>query len=198
MKLTIKAIMRWEMLRQKAFGTLDYNNEDDVDTILYVMNEEKTDVTFSVFRRTLKSKRLYEKMVKEFVHEMAMMSQYITEEKEEGKKKAKPERITKLIGYLVMEGLDATYATEKMRLCDLTVYLDALARRKQEAMESDRFWTYFQLMPHVQKKCLKDGPQGLVKFAWEQEEEERNRKEIKDVDIQMFERFMEKGKTMFR
>ena len=37
-------------------------------------------------------------------------------------------------------------------------------------MENDRFWAFWNILPHVNTKKLKK-PQDLIRFPWEKEEE---------------------------
>lgn len=192
MKLTIKAIIRWEQLRDKSFSEMDYSDPEDVDTMLYTMNVADEATTYDVFRRTLKNKKLYADMAKQLSRELAVMSQYV---KHSGEKPAgKPERIEKIVAYLVMKGLSADYAMEKMSVADLNTYLEETAKLTKERLEYERYWTYWQVAPHCTKDCLKDGPVSIVRFPWEREEKE----EITKDDIQMFETFMSKGKDLFK
>lgn len=197
MKMTIKAVMRWEQLRDKPFGRIDYADEADVEAMLYVLYGLEHGVTLDVFRRTLKNRKTYARMVGDFTREIKLMSQF-TKKSDGGKKQEEPEREVERIGDiaagLVMEGMSAEWVMEKMSMYDLPVFLEAANRKRKEAMEEERFWTYVKLLPHVDKNALKDGPRSLVEFAWEHEE----KMEITDREVEMFEKFMEKGKTMFK
>lgn len=192
MKLTIKAIIRWEQLRDKSFSEMDYRDTEDVDTMLYTMNVADEATTYDVFRKTLENGKLYEKMARELSRELAVMSQYVKHSGE--KPSGKPERIEKIVAYLVMHGLSADYAMEKMSVIDLNTYLEETARMTKERLEYERYWTYWQVMPHVTKDCLRDGPISICRFPWERDEQ----KEITQDDIQMFETFMSKGKDLFK
>ena len=192
MKLTIKAIIRWEQLRGKSFSEMDYDDAEDVGAMLYTMNVADGAATFDVFRKTLDNRSLYEKMAKELSRELAVMAQYVRHGAE--KPGGKPERVEKIVARLVMNGLSADYAMEKMSLCDLNTYLEELAQLKKEKLEYERYWTYWQVMPHVTNDCLKDGPVSIIRFPWEEEE----KREITQDDIQMFEKFMNRGKNMFK
>lgn len=197
MKMTIKAVMRWEQLRDKPFGRIDYADEADVEAMLYVLYGLEHGATLEVFRRTLKNRKTYARMIEDFTKEIKLISQFSKKSEESGKtggQEREVERISDIAASLVMEGVGAEYVMEKMSLYDLPVFLSAANRKRKEAMEEERFWTYVKIMPHVDKTALKDGPRSLVEFAWERDE----RVEITDEELKMFEQFMEKGKTMFK
>ena len=50
-RLTIKAIIRWEQLREKSFSLMDYTDKEDIESLLYVMyiTSDKSRYTFEVF-----------------------------------------------------------------------------------------------------------------------------------------------------
>lgn len=197
-KLNIQSIIRWEQLRGKSFSLMDYSDKDDVDALLYttiVCNNEGKMYTFEVFRHTLSNEKITREMVMALERETAVLAQFQKKQKEDdiANHDVTPGMIGELVATLIMAGLDAHYALEEMELCDLPVYIDAYERRKKEQMESDRLWTYYKILPHIDASKLKNGVRDLITFPWEEMEDMKEAERALTEDAETFEIFMDNG-----
>jgi hypothetical protein len=195
--LTIKAIIRWEQLRRKSFSLMDYSDKDDIDALLYtttVCNNEGKMYTFEVFRHTLSNQKITREMVMALEKETTILAQFQKKQTVDdlADHEVTPGMIGELIATLIMSGLDAHYALEEMELCDLPLYIEAYERKKKEQMESDRLWTYLNILPHVDGKKLPSA-RDLYSFPWEEMEDMKEAERALAEDAETFEIFMNNG-----
>ena len=194
MKLNIQSIIRWEQLRGKSFSLMDYSDKDDIDSLLYTTticsNEDKM-YTLEVFKNTLSNEKIAREMVMTLERETAVLSQFQKKQDASGTDagESNPGMIGELVSTLIMSGLDAHYALEEMELCDLPLYIEAYERKKKEQMESDRLWTYLNILPHVDGKKLPSA-RDLYSFPWEEMEDMKESERALAEDAETFEIFM--------
>lgn len=170
MKLTIKSIIRWEQLNKKPFSSLNYKDEDDVNSLLYVCSPMTC--TLDEFLDSLEVESA-KTMVHEFEKTTEILSQFkIKEEKKQDTESelapSKPIYIKDVISTLVLSGLDVNYALYEMELCDIPIFIDALENKTKEHLESERLWTYLSVLPHLAKRPK--SPRDLYAFPWETEQ----------------------------
>ena len=191
-KINMKSVIRWEQLRKKSFSQMDYTDKDDVDALLYtttICNIAGVMYAFEVFRHTLANEKIAHEMISVLERETAVLSQFQT--KQETSDLGSTE-VGELIATLIMSGLDAHYALEEMELCDLPLYIEAYERKKKEQMESDRLWTYLNILPHVDGKKLPSA-RDLYSFPWEEMEDMKEAERALAEDAETFEIFMNNG-----
>lgn len=173
-RLTIKTIIRWEQMREKSFSQVDYTDKEDVESLLYAMyiTGDKPGYTFEVFREVLADERFINAMSSDLGRIMEIVAQFqkkITIS-DIGNAEGSPEYIGSIVSTLIMAGLDAHYALNEMELCDLPIYIESYEKKRKEEMESNRLWTFFTMMPHIDAKKMKNGAKDLIIFPWEEEE----------------------------
>ena len=86
MRLNLKAIIRWEQIRQKSFSLMDYSDKDDIDALLYtttICNNEDVIYTFDVFRGTLSNEKLVQEMILKLERETSVLSQFQREQEKQ-------------------------------------------------------------------------------------------------------------------
>ena len=198
-RLTIKAIIRWEQLREKSFSLMDYTDKEDIESLLYVMyiTSDKSRYTFEVFRQVLADERFMNAMSSDLGKIMEVVAQFqrkITTS-DVGNSEGSPENIGKIVSTLIMAGLDAHYALNEMELCDLPLYLEVYEQKKKEKMEESRMWTYFTMLPHIDARKMKNGARDLITFPWEEEEMRKEAERAIKEDAGRFEEFMKTKKT---
>lgn len=198
-RLTIKAILRWEQLREKSFSQIDYTDKEDIESLLYVMyiTSDKSRYTFEVFRQVLTDERFMNAMSSDLGKIMEVVAQFqrkITTP-DIGSTEGSPENIGKIVSTLIMAGLDAHYALNEMELCDLPLYLEVYEQKKKEQMEESRMWTYFTMLPHIDARKMKNGARDLITFPWEEEEMRKEAERAIREDATRFEEFMKTKKT---
>lgn len=184
-KLTVKAVIRWEQLNNKQFSLLDNNSEDEVLSLFYVCAlSDGVNISFDEFKENLKPTDA-ERMAKEFEHQTFIISQFQTiTEKEEEKGKEKDSEDTTNIIYikdivpmLVMDGLDVYFAMNDMELCDLQIFLEAYDQKRKDKLTAQRLWTYKLLSPHLEEGTT---PEDIHPFPWDSKEETLSEEELEE------------------
>lgn len=170
MMLTIKSIIRWEQLNKKPFSSLNYSDENDINSLLYVCSP--ITCTFNEFLDNLEVEAA-KAMIREFEKTTEILSQFqIKEEKKQNAESelspSKPVYIKDVISTLVLSGLDVNYALYEMELCDIPLFIEALENKTKEHLESERLWTYLSILPHLTNKMK--SPRDLYAFPWEIEQ----------------------------
>lgn len=202
-RLTMKAIIRWEQLRGKSFSVLDYADREDIEALLYTMycSEAKTEYTFDTFRLVLEDERFMNAMSSDLGKIMEIVAQFQKKETfnaENIEGNPDPVKVSEIISTLIMSGLDAGYALNEMELCDLPMYIEAYERQKKERMEESRMWTYLAMLPHIDAKKMKNGAKDLITFPWEEEEVLKEAQRVIREDASRFEEFMNLGKNFIK
>lgn len=181
MKLTMKAIIRWEQLNKKPFDLLDYSSEDDVLSLFYVCQPGEPKITFVEFRKGLTDDDVKE-MAGEFERQTRIISQFQTASKKNGAAQVEgstsnPAYIKDIIPMLVMNGLNVYFALNDMDLCDLPIFTKAYEQGVKDRLMSERLWAFMQLSPHLKKGAT---PKDICPFAWEVEDEALSEKKIEE------------------
>lgn len=169
-RLTIKAIIRWEQLNKKPFSQLNYNSEDEVLSLFYVCTlYDKVLFSLDEFKKNLKPQDA-KRMVKDFERQTSLTSQFqvVAKKKSEDSEDSNPIYIKDIVATLVMDGLDVYFAMNDMELCDLPVFLQAYDQKTKDRLTAQRLWAFMQLSPHLEKGTT---PQDIHPFAWELAEE---------------------------
>lgn len=177
-RLTIKAIIRWEQMNKKPFSELNYNSEEEVLSLFYSCSlSDDIQVTFNDFKENLKPEEA-KRMGKDFERQTSLMAQFQIEIKKQNKesKEAGPFFIKDIAATLVMNGLDARFVLNDMELCDIPVFLKAYDQRVKEELSVQRLWAFMQLSPHLKKGTT---PKDIHPFAWELEKDTLSEEELK-------------------
>lgn len=177
MRLTMKAIIRWEQLNKKPFSQLDYSSEDEIISLFYVCNQpDRIMVSLVEFKKDLKEEEA-KRMIKDFERQTTLMAQFQTEskKKDDDDKDSNPVYVKDIVPILIMNGLDVYFALNEMELCDLPVYLKAYDQKVKTRLTEQRLWTFLQLSPHLEKGT---SPKDIYPFSWEMEEEAISEEDI--------------------
>ena len=188
-KLNIKSIITAEKLLCKSFGQFNLEDAEEWLILSYAMvvsNNEET-FTLDTFRKLTKNKRMMSEIIQGIKKEFEYIEQF--KGKEEVKTDGQSDiSITEVAGMMIANGIEPAFVYE-MRTTEITDILQAIEDRKKEKMESDRFWTYFVMAPHIDTKKVKS-PEALITFPWEMAE----KKNKQDVDFEKakanFEKFI--------
>ena len=188
-KLNIKSIITAEKLLGKSFGQFNLEDAEEWLVLSYAMvvsNNEET-FTLDTFKKLTKNKRMMSEIIQGIKKEFEYIEQF--KGKEEVKTDGQSDiSITEVAGMMIANGIEPAFVYE-MRTTEITDILQAIEDRKKEKMESDRFWTYFVMAPHIDTKKVKS-PEALITFPWEMAE----KKEKQDVDFEKakanFEKFI--------
>jgi hypothetical protein len=193
MRVTIRAIIRWEQLNQKPFSSMNYGDENDIASLFYVCRlPDEVGMSLSDFKENLTDGSMKE-MVTDFERQTMIASQFqpVSKKKTEESKESEPVYIKDLVSILVMNGLDVHFALNEMELYDIPLFLKAYDQKTRHSLESSRLWTFIQVSPHLSKRIK--NPKDLYPFSWELEEKIEKSKEETEKGMSTFEAFMKSG-----
>lgn len=172
MRITLKKIIEFELLRKHSFNSFDAENLDDVIALSYGLKSrrEKVQMSFEkVLKLTKENPELIGEAFEDIGKELLYLSQFretLSEvEKAEGKDKEQKEIFVKdIVGRLALSGIDLAYLMNECELYEVGLLVEALDKKTREQMELQRFWNFIQLSPHLDKKTtMRD----LIEFPWE-------------------------------
>lgn len=185
-KLNLQAIRVAEKLLKKPFGKFDLTDEETVVILMYAMVSENNDevMTLKDFKAILEMKKIGSIIQKAVQKELSYIDQF---KGEEGG--SDDTYISDLAGILITFGLDAHFVLYEMKLFEISDYLKAIDDFKKEKMESERLWTFYTILPHIDQKKVKS-PQDMFPFPWEVEQIEKDRLKQLEKDEEMFYKFL--------
>lgn len=172
MRITLKKIIEFELLRKHSFNSFDAENLDDVIALSYCLKSrrEKAQMSFErVLKLTKENPDLIGEAFEDIGKELLYVSQFretLSEvEKTEGKDKEQKEIFVKdIVGRLTLSGINLAYLMSECELYEVGFLVEALDKKTREQMELQRFWNFIQLSPHLDKKTtMRD----LIEFPWE-------------------------------
>lgn len=179
MRITLKKIIEFELLRKHSFNSFDAENLDDVIALSYCLKSrrEKAQLSFEkVLKLTKENPDLIGETFEDIGKELLYLSQFretLSEvEKAEGKGKEQKEIFVKdIVGRLALSGIGLSYLMDECELYEVGFLVEALEKRTREQMELQRFWNFIQLSPHLDKKTtMRD----LIEFPWEAGKERKD------------------------
>lgn len=172
MRITLKKIIEFELLRKHSFNSFDVENLDDVIALSYCFysREVKVQTPFEKLLKVTKERpdlinEAFESIGKELLY-LAQFRETLSEvEKGESKDKEQKEIFVKdIVGRLALSGVSLPYLMNECEIYELNFLLEALEKQTREKMELQRFWNFIQLSPHLDKKTtIRD----LIEFPWE-------------------------------
>lgn len=179
MRITLKKIIEFELLRKHSFNSFDAENLDDVIALSYCLKSrrEKAQMSFEkVLKLTKENPELIGEAFEDIGKELFYVSQFretLSEaEKAEGKDKEQKEIFVKdIVGRLALSGIGLSYLMNECELYEVGFLVEALDKKTREQMELQRFWNFIQLSPHLDKKTtMRD----LIEFPWEAGKERKD------------------------
>lgn len=192
LKLNIKSLCYYEKITGKSFFVFDGENVTELLYALFVVNNPDVVITLKTFMYMLEDTRLTKWLMTQYQSISETIQQFnspLDEGTVSGDETDKPISITDYATSLIIDyGVDPEYVMYKMDIWEITEYYEAVATKIKRGMEDKRFWTYLQIMPHIDsKKCKK--PEDLISFKWEkgdrkkrsEQEMERNMYAIKNM-----------------
>ncbi len=200
MRLTMKAIIRWEQLNQKPFSLLNYNNEDEIISLFYTCSlSDGITSSLSEFKEKQTEESL-KQMIQDFEKQTSFNFQFQVktsedqEESTEDQEDSNPIYIKDIVPMLVMNGLDIHFALNEMELCDLQIYTQAHDKKVKHDLEYARLWAFLQVSPHLSPNIK--SPKDLVPFGWELKEIRAKAKIQLEKDEALFEAFYNSDVTL--
>lgn len=170
--ITVRDLLRYERLLDRSI----FADEPDGATLIYCTTPEAyTRYTLQEWSRTtLGASAFMAKEAKELARELASLHQYSKvdtrdERLEVREKQAEVRTLTDVVTELLTDGVvPADYLLERAELWELTIYIEATQRKRQQRLERERLWSYMGLLPHIDSKKIKR-PEDLIPFAWDEE-----------------------------
>lgn len=170
--ITIRDLLRYERL----LGRSIFADEPDGATLIYCTTPEAyTRYTLEEWSRTtLGASAFIAKEAKELARELASLQQYSGLDSRDERLEVREEQsevrtLTDVVTELLTEGVvPADYLLERAELWELTIYIEATQRKRQQRLERERLWSYMGLLPHIDSKKIKR-PEDLIPFSWDEE-----------------------------
>lgn len=170
--ITVRDLLRYERL----LGRSIFADEPDGATLIYCTTPEAyTRYTLEEWSRTtLGASAFMAEEAKELARELSALQQYskveVRDERlEVREEKAEVRTLTDVVTELLTESVvPADYLLERAELWELTIYIEATQRKRQQRLERERLWSYMGLLPHIDSKQIKR-PEDLIPFAWDEE-----------------------------
>lgn len=168
--ITVRDLLRYERL----LGRSIFADEPDGATLIYCTTPEAyTRYTLEEWSRTtLGASAFMAKEAREVARELASLQQYSgldtrDERLEIREEQSEVRTLTDVVTELLTEGVvPADYLLERAELWELTIYIDATQRKRQQRLERERLWSYMGLLPHIDSKQIKR-PEDLIPFSWD-------------------------------
>lgn len=185
-KLTLRAVLLFEKLTARSFSSLSILDEEDAVTLLYCLQrceEGGSVLPLDVWKQVLESEsvkgELYARLERTLEAMIPLSLPEGASPTEETDEDTSPD-FTSIAGMLVVEGgLSPSYVMDTMELWELPALLDALDRKKREALEHQRLFTWMTMMPHLSSDSV-GSPEELLPFPWEQAESNARKKHLFD------------------
>lgn len=185
-KLTLRAVLLFEKLTARSFSSMSILDEEDAVTLLYCLQrceEGGSVLPLDVWKQVLESESvkgaLYARLERTLEAIIPLSLPEGTSPTEETDEDTSPD-FTSIAGMLVVEGgLSPSYVMDTMELWELPAFLDALDRKKREALEHQRLFTWMTMMPHLSSDSV-GSPEELLPFPWEQAENNARKKHLFD------------------
>lgn len=185
-KLTLRAVLLFEKLTARSFSSMSILDEEDAVTLLYCLQrceEGGSVLPLDVWKQVLESEavksQLYARLERTLEAMIPLSLPEGTAPTEETDEDTSPDFIS-IAGMLVVEGgLSPSYVMDTMELWELPAFLDALDRKKREALEHQRLFTWMTMMPHLSSDSV-GSPEELLPFPWEQAESNARKKHLFD------------------
>ena len=192
LKLNIKSLCYYEKITGKSFFSFDGSNVIELLYSLFVVNNPEVMMTIKAFTFMLEDVRVSRWFMSQYqslTDTIQQLNQPSDESSNDEIDNTNPPMITDYATSLIVEyGVDPEYVMYKMDIWEITTYFQTVSSMVKRDMEEQRFWTYLNIMPHIDtKKCKK--PEDLISFQWEkgdrrkrnEQEMERNMYAIKNM-----------------
>ena len=187
-KLTLRAVLLFEKLTARSFSSLSILDEEDAVTLLYCLQrceEGGSVLPLDVWKQVLESELVKSEIYARLERTLEAMIPLSFTSSEgatsaEGEDNGDAPDFTSIAGMLVVDGgLSPSYVMDTMELWEIPAFLDALDRKKREALEHQRLFTWMTMMPHLSSDSV-GSPEELLPFPWEQAETNARKKHLFD------------------
>ena len=193
---SMRAIKCYEKMTHNSFLDLERNQEDIVKFLYCCLIAHKENNFKYSFEEACNNffPRHINDLLTEFAFEMNVINQFKEAEstaddssidltQNSSPKEKENMFLSSLIPILVSDcGLDINYVLDDMPYNDISMYINYNIEKKREAMETQRFWTFLEVMPHISSKAKIKKPEDLIEFTWEKDERVEEAKKKMEID----------------
>ena len=181
-ELNIKSICYYEKLTGTSFYEFNENNLIELLYSIYLINNPDKPMTLDVFRLLLDREEIAVFFLKKFADCSEVIKQIIEKQDDSNSSKGGDDEIKTITDYittLIIEyGMDANYVMYKMGIWELKPLFEAIETKVKKDMVNQRFWTFMNVMPHIDTKKVKT-PDDFIPFEWgKSNKKERKHKEL--------------------
>lgn len=166
--LNMKSLMLFEQLSGKSFYNL---TNEDLITLIYcsLVSNNNIKVTLGQFNLIMNNKKIARELMRKCQEELDFIAQF-NKGKETGETTTdETVRISEVVNTLILNyNIDINYVMNELRLWELPALTKGIDEKTKGDMAEKRFWTYMQILPHIDGRKVK-GPEKLLPFPWEKD-----------------------------
>lgn len=192
--LNMKTLLLYEQMGKKSFYTI---TEEDFTTLIYCSLVINNDIkmTLKRFKLVMTNEKIANVLVKKCAEELDFITQFGAKDKETGCENADGAGyISDVINTLILQyNVDINYVMNEMKLWELAPMAKAMEQKSKADMTEKRFWTYMQILPHIDGKKIKS-PEKLLPFPWEKEQQKQDSIRFMEENKEAIKAFFQKAK----
>lgn len=198
LKINLKSILKYELITNKSFYSLDYYDEKDVLTFIYsiVISNNNVIMTFDEFNEIIKNKKLYNELIKQFEklnnfnNQFNLISELDNNTTEENNKVI---YFKDIISTLILKcNLSIDYVMNDMTIQEIEILLKKYDEVRKEELEEKRLFTYLTVLPQIDGRKF-NSPAKFYPFFWEEEDIKKDTLENIEKNKEMLNEFMNEG-----
>lgn len=180
--LSIKSICHFENMTKTSFFQFDDTKIIELLYSTFVVSNPEIQITYKAFLFLIENEKFAKWIYSKHKEYSNVIGQFNEDDSSEETplQKTKSENVMSMSDYatsLVIDyGMDVNYVMYKMNIWEIIEFFEAAATKMKRDMEQKRFWTYLNIMPHINTKKCKT-PMDLVPFAWEKGQKEKRLQE---------------------
>lgn len=168
----VKSICAFEKMNDKSFFEMVDEDIFQLLYAIYITSNPNNPLNQKVFFYMLENEKIAKWFLQKYMSIAEICEEFkskVKESKDENNNEPVKVRITDYVTTMVVEyGINPHYIMYEMDLWELSEYYEAIDTKMKRDAVNKRFWTYVNVMPHIDTKKCKS-PQHLVPFDWEKE-----------------------------
>lgn len=191
--MNMKTLMLYEEMSGKSFYEVSI---DDFEMLVYcaVVVNNQQNLTFSQFQLVMKNQKISRVLYEKCQRELDFITQFQREQKDKKEEKGETGRITDIINTLILQyNVDVNYVMKDMKLWELSPLVKAMDDKTKADMVDKRFWTYMNILPHIDGRKIKS-PEKLLPFPWETEAKKQDSIKFMEDNQDAIKAFFNKNK----
>lgn len=191
--MNMKTLMLYEEMSGKSFYEVSI---DDFEMLVYcaVVVNNQQNLTFPQFQLVMKNQKISRVLYEKCQRELDFITQFQREQKDKKEEKGETGRITDIINTLILQyNVDINYVMKDMKLWELSPLVKAMDDKTKADMVDKRFWTYMNILPHIDGRKIKS-PEKLLPFPWETEAKKQDSIKFMEDNQDAIKAFFNKNK----